>query len=192
LCIINAAYTYNAQLLQKLNEVFPHIRLSVVDSNSLTHNFEYLTLDEQDEVSAFLELADEVLQSFKCSVEIRKFSPGELPALYNASSEAQFKRSIETAKDVADSFWSSVLDEVETGMDDDSSARLCFNYRNPVIYKITRMREEALLKLSVQMLYIQVVLLSHRPLNSKEMALLNEGLLGFIEWGADAFEGWIQ
>jgi molecular chaperone HtpG len=192
LCVINAAYTYNAQLLQKLGEVFPHIRLSAVDSNSLTHNFEYLTLGEQDEVSEFIEFAEGVLQPFKCSVEIRKFSPGELPALYNASSEAQFKRSIETTKDVADSFWSSVLDEVETGMDDDSFARLCFNYRNPVIYKITKMREETLLKLSIQMLYVQAVLLSHRPLNSKEMALLNEGLLGFIEWGADAFEGWIQ
>jgi molecular chaperone HtpG len=54
------------------------------------------------------------------------------------------------------------------------------------------LREETLLRLSIQMLYVQSILLSHRPLNSKEMALLNEGLLGFIEWGADAFEGWVQ
>jgi molecular chaperone HtpG len=192
LCVINAAYTYNAQLIQKLSEVFPQIRLMAVDSNSLTHSFEYLTLGEQDEVAEFIEFADNVLQPFKCSVEIRKFAPGELPALYNASSEAQLKRSIETTKDVTDSFWSSVLDEVSTALDDDAFARLCFNYRNPVIYKLARMREETLLRLSVQMLYVQAVLLSHRPLNSKEMTLLNEGLLGFIEWGADAFEGWVQ
>jgi molecular chaperone HtpG len=42
------------------------------------------------------------------------------------------------------------------------------------------------------MLYVQAILLSHRPLNAKEMTLLNEGLLRFIEWGADALEGWIQ
>ncbi|HEV7843153.1 MAG TPA: HSP90 family protein, partial [Pyrinomonadaceae bacterium] len=192
MCVINAAYTYDAQLIQRLGELFPHVRLSVVDSNSLTHSFEYLTLAEQDEAARFIELADSVLLPFKCSVEIRKFSPGELPALYNESRDAQFKRSIETSKEVAGAFWSSVLDEVGAGLEDESFAQLCFNYRNPVIYKIARMREETLLRLSIQMLYVQSILLSHRPLNSQEMALLNEGLLGFIEWGADAFEGWIQ
>ena len=192
LCVINAAYTYDMDLLQQVNHVFPHLRLAVVDSNSLTHSFEHLTLDEQDEVADFITLANQVLEPFKCVVEIRAFSPGELPALYTASSEAIFKRTIEQTKEVADTFWASILDEVEAGLDDDSFARLCFNYRNPVVYKITRMRDETLLRLSIQMLYVQAILLSHRPLNAKEMALLNEGLLGFIEWGADAFAGWIQ
>lgn len=192
LCIINAAYTYDAELIQKVNDVFPNIQLEMVDSKSLTHTFEYLTLDEQDEVAELIELANEILLPFKCLVEIRAFSPKELPALYNVSAEVQFKRSIETTKEVADSFWSSVLDDVEAGLGDDAFAQLCFNYRNPVVYKITRMRDKTLLRLSIQMLYVQAILLSHRPLNSKEMALLNEGLLGFIERGADVFEGWIQ
>lgn len=192
LCVINAAYTYDARLIQKLNDVFPQIQLSMVDGASLTHSFEFLTLDEDAEVAGFIELANQVLEPFKCAVEIRKFSPGELPALYNASSEAIFKRSIETTKEVTDSFWSSVLDEVGGGLDDDSFATLCFNYRNPVVYKITRMRDETLLRLSIQMLYVQAILLSHRPLSTKEMDVLNEGLLRFIEWGADAVEGWIQ
>lgn len=192
LCVINAAYTYDAQLILKLNDVFPHISLQAIDSNSLTHSFEYLTLDEQDEVAHFVKVANQVLLPFKCLVEIRTFNPAELPALYNAGSEAQFKRSIEATKEVADSFWSSVLDDVGAGLEHDAFAQLCFNYRNPVVYKITRMKDETLLRLSIQMLYVQAILLSHRPLNAKEMALLNEGLLGFIEWGADAVEGWIQ
>jgi len=32
-------------------------------------------------------------------------------------------------------------------------------------------------------------LLGHHPLSSREMALLNEGLIGLIEWGIDAQEG---
>jgi molecular chaperone HtpG len=36
------------------------------------------------------------------------------------------------------------------------------------------------MKLSVEMLYVQALLLGHRPLNAKEMALLNQGLLGLI------------
>lgn len=192
LCVINAGYVYDENLIQKLNHVFPLVPVQMIDSTSLTHSFEYLTLDEQDEVATFIEVANDLLAPFKCSVEVRRFSPDELPALHIASSDAQFKRSIESTKEVTDAFWSSLLDETESGLDDDSFAQLCFNYRNPVVYKITKMRDQELLRLSIQMLYVQAILLSHRPLNSKEMAVLNEGLLRFIEFGADALEGWIQ
>jgi molecular chaperone HtpG len=192
LCIINAAYTYDAQLLQKLVELYPRLALSLVDSNRLTHSFEYLTLDEQDAVAEFLSIANDVLQPFRCEADIRKFSPVELPALHNLTSEAQFQRTIETTREVTDSFWSSVLDDVQAGLENESLAQLCFNYRNPVVIKTTRVRDETLLRRSIQMLYVQAVLLSHRPLNAKEMVLLNDGLLGFIEWGADAVEGWVQ
>jgi len=192
LCVINAGYVYDENLIQKLNHVFPLVAVQMIDSTTLTHSFEYLTLDEQDEVAAFIEVANGLLEPFKCAVEVRRFSPDELPALHIASSDVQFKRSIESTKEVTDAFWSSLLDETEAGFDDDSLAQLCFNYRNPVVYKITRMKDQELLRLSIQMLYVQAILLSHRPLNSKEMAVLNEGLLRFIEWGADALEGWIH
>lgn len=192
LCVINAGYVYDESLIQKLNNIFPLVPVQKIDSTTLTHSFEYLTLDEQDDVAVFIEVANGLLEPFKCSVQVRRFSPDELPALHIASSDAQFRRSIESTKEVTDAFWTSLLDETEAGWDDDSFAQLCFNYRNPVVYKITRMRDQELLRLSIQMLYVQAILLSHRPLNSKEMAVLNEGLLRFIEWGADALEGWIQ
>lgn len=192
LCVINAGYVYDAALVQKLQDIYPLVSLMMIDSASLTHSFEYLTPVEQDEVAAFIELANNVLEPFNCYVDVRRFSPDELPALHIASSDVQFKRSLESAKEVADSFWSSLLDEVAAGFDEAALAQLCFNYRNPVVYKITRMQDQDLLRLSIQMLYVQAILLSHRPLNAKEMALLNEGLLRFIEWGADALEGWVQ
>ena len=39
------------------------------------------------------------------------------------------------------------------------------------------------------MLYVQALLLGHHPLSSREMKLLNDGLLGLIEWGVSAQEG---
>jgi molecular chaperone HtpG len=192
LCVINAAYTYDSDLIQKLPSIFPNVRLDFVDGTTLTHNFEHLTLSEQAEVSKFMETAREVLEDFQCTVEIRTFSPDELPALYNATSEAKFKRSIELTRQVTDTFWSGVLDEMEAGLDGETFASLCFNYRNPVVHKLARMRDQKLVRLSIQMLYVQAILLSHRPLNAKELSVLNEGLLSFVEWGADAVEGWIQ
>lgn len=192
LCVINASYVYDDRLMGQLSEVFPDALVMLIDSTSLTHSFEQLMLSEQQDVAEFIRVANDVLAPFNCSVEVRRFSPDELPALHIANSDALFQRSVESTKQVTDSFWSSLLDETRAGWEDDELSELCLNYRNPVVHKITRMRDADLLRLSIQMLYVQAILLSHRPLNAKEMALLNQGLLRFIEWGADAVEGWIQ
>jgi molecular chaperone HtpG len=193
LCVINAAYTFDLQLLIKFQELFPEISFQKVDASNLSHNFEFLTLEEQEEIAEFIAAAEASLRPFKCSVEVRKFSPVDLPALYTASSEANFQRSIEMSKEVTNSFWSSVLDRLDAPSMSDSDGHLCFNYRNPLFYKVSRMQDERLLRLSIQVLYVQSLLLGHRPLTSKEMKLLNEGLLGLIEWGADIIvEGGVQ
>jgi molecular chaperone HtpG len=192
LCVINAAYTYDLQLLLKLREVFPDVRFREVDGNSLSYTFEHLTLYEQDEIARFVAFAEKVLRPYNCLVEVRKFSPEDLPALYTASEEASFRRTIERTKEVTDSFWSSVLDNLDEALTDDADGRLCFNYRNPVINKVCRMDDETLLQFSIQVLYVQALMLGHRPLNSKEMKLFNEGLMGLVAWGADLIVDGIQ
>lgn len=192
LCVINAAYTYDLQLLLKLREVFPEARFQEVDGNSLSHSFERLTLDEQEGIAKFITFSERILRPFNCLVEVRKFSPEDLPALYTASEEASFRRSVERTKEVTDSFWSSVLDNLDDELTDDADGRLCFNYRNPVINKICQMSDETLLRLSIQVLYVQALLLGHRPLNAREMRLLNEGLMGLVEWGADIIVDSVQ
>jgi molecular chaperone HtpG len=51
---------------------------------------------------------------------------------------------------------------------------------------MAQLRDRRLLERSIQMLYVQALLLGHHSLSAREMALLNEGLLGLIEWGVDA------
>jgi molecular chaperone HtpG len=192
LVVINAGYVHDAELLGKHLDLFPATPVEVVDSTRLMHSFEFLTLDEQETVADFTEFADKVLRPFNCASEMRKFLPRELPALYNASSEVNFLRSVEQAREVSDSLWSNVLGNLAGGLPGDAFASLCFNYDNPLIYKLSRMRDETLLRLSIQMLYVQSLLLSHRPLNAKEMSLLNDGLLGLLEWGVEVEGGWVQ
>ncbi len=192
LVVVNAGYVHDAELLAKHFDVFPDVPVEVVDSLRLTHGFEYLTLDEQEGVADFKRFADAVLRPFDCSTEMRKFLPRELPALYNASSEAVFLRSVEQAREVSGALWSGVLGNLAGGAHAEALASLCFNYDNPLVYKLSRMRDETLLRLSIQMLYVQSLLLSHRPLNAKEMALLNGGLLGLLEWGVEVEGGWVQ
>lgn len=192
LCVINAAYTYDTDLILKLRDVFPDVRLELVDGKTLSYSFERLTADEDEEVSGFARFAERVLAPLGCAVEVRKFTPGDLPALYTSSDEADFRRSIETTKEVTDSFWSSLLDRLGSSAEGDAEGRLCFNYRNPLVHKVARVGDDTLQRLAVQVLYVQALMLGHRPLSSKEMRLLNEGLSGLLEWGADIVVGGVQ
>jgi molecular chaperone HtpG len=185
LCVLNGAYTYNTELLEKFAETFPDVPVEVVDPSALAQSFEELDLRERDEVFHFVQLADRVLQPFKCSAEIKKFRPAELPTLYSTSQDANFLRSVEQSREIADSLWSSVLDNLADQPGSGLYAQLTFNYANPLVRKIVGVKNRALLQRSIQMLYVQALLLGHHPLSAREMTLLNEGLIGLIEWGVD-------
>ncbi len=187
--VVNAGYIYDSDLLEKLSYTRPDQQVEEVDVAELSQSFEDLSLRERERVFEFVKLADLVLQPFKCSVEIKKFAPEPLPALYTANDSAAFLRSVDQSKDVADEFWSGVLDRVAGDPASDAYSQLCLNYRNPLIRKIAELQDRRLIRRSVEMLYVQALLLGHYPLKAQEMKLLNEGLLALIEYGVDARQG---
>ncbi|MDQ3799267.1 MAG: HSP90 family protein [Acidobacteriota bacterium] len=194
LSVINASYVYDADLLVRHQRMFLDIPVEEVTPARFTQTFSYLTLDEQEETADFLRAADEALKPFRCQTDMRRFSPSELPAIYLVDEQANFRRSVEQTKQVVDDLWSSVLDNIDLPSAQDEYSQLCFNYSNPLIAKISRGKNENLQKLAVKILYAQALLLSHRPLDSGEMKMLNESLLELLEHSADFdVEGeWIQ
>lgn len=187
--VINAGYTYDTEILERLSSIFPENQVERLDVEDLSERFEELTLDERDEVFEFESLADRVLQPFKCTCEIKKFRPQELPTLYMTNDAANFLRSVEQSKEVADNLWSSVLDNVAAEATRAAHARLYLNYHNHLIQRMVHLKDRQALQRVVEMLYIQALLLGHYPLKGREMSLLNDGLLGLIEWGLDAKGG---
>ena len=185
--VINGGYVHEAELLSRYPEVFPDVSSEAIDPAGLTQNFEDLTLAEQQKSHRFIDLADAALKRFKCGTELRKFQPKEMAALYSTGAEGKFFRSLEQSKELANPLWSGVLDNIAkrdtSGM---PQSQLCFNFTNPLIQRLIDIDQDRLITRSVQMLYVQALLLGHHPLNSKEMALLNEGLLTMIEWGLEA------
>ncbi|MEQ8786147.1 MAG: HSP90 family protein [Pirellulaceae bacterium] len=186
--VLNAGYVYDREILERLPEVFPDLQIEPFDAESLTEQFEELTLDERDEVFDFVRLAEVVLQPYHCGVEIRKFRPVELPMLYASHSAYDFLRSVEQTKEVADPLWSGVLDAVSADVGD-SQARLCLNYANNLVRRLAAVEDREARRRCIEMLYVQALLLGRHPLNRREMRLLNEGLLGLIHWAIDAHDG---
>lgn len=180
LCVLNAAYTYDTDLLEKLPRVFADAQVERFSAAELPQSFDELTLDEREAVFPLLKLAEAVLQPFGCDVAVKKFRPKEVPTLYSADAEGAFRRDAERAREESDDLYGSMMDSVLSGASGSDHPLLTFNFHNPVVRKLAGVADRHLMKLSVEMLYVQALLLGHRPLNAREMALLNQGLLGLI------------
>ena len=181
-CVINAGYAYEADLLARVPDVFPELTVEPLDPGAVAQGFDELTPEEQEAADDFLSAADQILRPFRCRAEAKKFKPDDLPALYSTTREGRFFRSLEQSRDVADPLWSGVLDSLgRRERADAGTAQLCFNFRNPLVRKVAAVRDRKRLARAVEMLYVQALLLGHHPLSSREMAVLNGGILALIE-----------
>jgi molecular chaperone HtpG len=183
--ILNGGYVHDADLLAKYADIFPDVSVEVIDPNSLAQNFDELELKEQEEVHDFVAIADAALKPFRCTADVKKFLPKELPAMYTTNREGRYLRDLEQTKEIANPLFASVLDSIgrRDRRPSENHSQLCFNYHNRLIKRLTGVGDRAIVGRSVQMLYVQALLLGHHPLSSKEMALLSDGLLALIEGG---------
>ena len=187
--VINGGYTYDAELLAKADHLLD-IPTEQIDPTALSQSFDDLDLAEQENAAEFLRAAEAVLKAFRCEPDIKKYKPTELPALYTTNQEGRFFRSLEQSKEIANPLWSGVLENLgRKDRPQAAFAHICFNFDNPLVRRLTTVKDRAILHRSIQMLYLQSLLLGHHPLSSKEMTLLNDGLLSLIEWGIGMRDG---
>jgi len=183
-CVINAGYAYDHELLAKAPEVFEDLAVEELEASEVVESFDDLTLEEQESAHLLLTVAEGALKPFRCEPELKRFKPADLPALFSTSKDGRFFRSLEQSREVADPLWGGVLDQLGKREKRSSAhSQICFNFDNPLVRRLVAINNRPLLRRSIEMLYVQALLLGHQPLNAKEMSLLNEGLLALIEFG---------
>lgn len=181
ICILNAGYTYDKELLAMVPEVFPEYTIECVDANDLSHNFAELAPQEEASVENLIKAASQALAPFKCEAVVRKFAPNHLPTLYTASDQHNFSRDIDHAQEVSDDLWSGILENVSDAVIGSTRSQLCLNFTNPLVKRLAKLQSLPLIQQVIEVLYVQSLLLGHFPLKAQETQLLSEGLLGLIE-----------
>ena len=188
-CLVNAGYTYDEELLLRLPDAFPGVGVEAVTAGSISQSFAELSLDERDACFALLRAADTVLQPFRCAADVRRFDPPELATLYSTDPDAALYRAADQNREldetaltgVADSLLGAGPDGAPAGGAGRPYAQLMFNFNNPLVRRLAGVRDRAVLTQCVQMLYVQSLLLGHHPLSARELSLLNGGLTSLIE-----------
>lgn len=179
LCLVNAAYTYDSDLMARLPELLD-TPTEPFTSLDLPQTLVDVSLDERAELYPVLEVAAEVLEPLGLVVEAKSFAPADVPVLV-CSSEASFvRRAAERTRETSDELFADLLDEVVLNKPVERPL-VCFNARNSVVRRLARVGDRALRARVAELLYAQAVLLAQRPMRAVELAMLSRGLLALIE-----------
>ncbi|MFF0213471.1 HSP90 family protein [Streptomyces vinaceus] len=187
--VINAGYTYDADLLALLPTVRPDLKVTELDAGAVTERLDPVATSAELALAPFLSTARTRLEAQGCDVVLRAFQPVSVPALYLDDRQARQERDRTAALDSADSLWSGILGALRGSA---PRARLVLNHNNPLIRRISALPDEALTGTAVESLYGQALLMSQRPLRPADSTLLNRAFLGLLEWAThstDSQEG---
>ncbi|MCI8478287.1 MAG: HSP90 family protein, partial [Oscillospiraceae bacterium] len=177
--LLCTGYTSDEELIAKLAHTY-RLPLAPLVEDQMDVVLELPTPEEEHRAFALLQAADRSLRPFDCQADLRCFLPHDLPALYTVSGEVQFLRQIQSAKEEKSIFsgaLTSLLESVETR----PLATLYLNQNSPLIRRLTRLTESALLESAVQVLYMQAMLAGGYPLRGGELKVLNQALLTLLD-----------
>ncbi|GAA1552277.1 HSP90 family protein [Kribbella lupini] len=179
LTIVNAGYTYDAELLHRLPDVVPDLVTSRFDPTELSTSFDGLDPQTELELRPFVQLAQETLDPVGCEVVVRAFDPASLSAIYLVDRSAQFASELRATRERTDALWSEVLGALDTN--DDSRPQLVLNHRSPLVRRMAALADPELARLAVEGLYGHALMLGYHPIGPADSALVNRSFLGLLD-----------
>ncbi len=180
--LINVSYVHALDLLVQLGRVFEK-KVSPVEEWDIEDLMEELSLADQDEGFDFLKAANRILKNHDCRAELKYFSPVHQPTFYLIDENTMLSRQIAASRAQADSMFFNMLDAFAAELPNDTAATLYFNYQNPIVKKMVEIEEESVLKIFIEILYVQALQIGGFPLHNNEMAMQNRNILALMERG---------
>lgn len=179
--LVNAGYIYDAKLLQLLRRYHPELRLKVFDEASYGELLEEPEEEIREELEELLEAASRALKPFGCGVALKQFDPPESPAFYVPGDEGLLGGVL------TEGSFSGFLEAFDPGnfaqADDSYGTKLYLNGRNPLLRRLSQVRNEEITKTMIEVLYVHAMLAGRYTLDEKEMGILNRGLIRLVEYG---------
>jgi len=183
--IINAAYTFEEELLKKAQHLNPPFKLERISPGSLLSAFHNVDVAEDTELAAFEQRALEVLKALHCRCSLKRFNPLDTPAIYilpaNGGATRSAPQEVSANNPLAaamGAFSKKIKKELPV---------LCFNLDNKLIKSITSINDPYVFPSIVQILYVQSLLLGKYPISDMEMNLFNEALHNLMIMGMENF-----
>lgn len=187
--VINGGYVYDTEIARLLPSIVDGLtvgRVSVLDELDF---LEVPPLDARTTVARLEDRASAVLTDANCSVIVRSVPSADVTGLYLADPEVLRSIDRRSAREVSKpGLWQNVLGKVDAFADEriasdgisTNLARLCLNWNNPVVVTLSTLRDDAVFSRTIQLLYVQALLTSQRPLSVRDRAMMTNSLSDLI------------
>lgn len=192
--LVNAAYTYDEEILRRLAAVDPGVTVVELDADEVATRLDAVDSGTELDLRPFLDAARRALDRLGCDVLLRAYEPVTVPALYLTTRAAEQHAELTATREVADELWAEVLSALDRPRRVERP-RLVLNHRNPLIRRIGELAGPAghsehagLVDVAVESLYGQALLIGHHPLRPDDAAALNRSFLGLLEWAVHRTE----
>jgi len=183
LLVINAAYTFEEELLKKAQRLDASIQVKEITPRDILASFHELPPEQEIAYFTFLDKASEVLKEQHCEVIVKSYAPQDIPALYIASNESITHS---TVKKSVDNPLHDILGSISPKKKTNKPV-LCLNSSNKLINNLLTVKDDYIIRSVVHVLYVQSLLLGKYPVNDREMMLFNEGINNLLIMGIDNF-----
>lgn len=177
--LVNAGYTYDLDLVERLPRIDPDVVVSRFDPTELTTSFEELDPDTELALRPFLAGARAALEEVGCDVVVRSFEPVGLSALYLVDRAATFAAELRQTRDQVDGLWAEVLGALDQR--ESSRPQLVLNHRNPLVRRLAMLSDPGITRLAIEGLYGHALMQGHHPITPADAAMVNRSFLGLIE-----------
>jgi molecular chaperone HtpG len=177
--LVNAGYTYDTEILERLPVLEAGLKVERLDPTDLATRFASLDPGVELALRPFLGAAQRAMDRMGCEVVLRAFDPVSLPVLYLIDRSAAFQGELRATRERVDELWAGVLSAFDKPTDD--RPQLVLNHRNPLVRRVCGLTDAELVRLAVEALYGQALLLGYHPIRPADAALLNRSFLGLLE-----------
>ncbi|MGY6024405.1 HSP90 family protein [Streptomyces spinosirectus] len=177
--VVNGGYTYDSELVEALPSVRPGTVVAELDADTVTAHLDSVDAADELALSDFLAAARATLDAVGCDIALRAFHPLSVPALHLDDRAARHEQARAEAEEQADDLWAGILGSLRGSA---PRARLVLNHLNPLVRRISSLRDPELIGTATESLYGQALLMAQRPLRPADTALLNRSFIGLLEW----------
>lgn len=184
--VINAAYSFEVDLIQKIKIAFPDTRLEKITPQDILDTLSDVVVSDDERYQQFETRANELLKGQYCKAQLKQFDPIDTPAIYVANDEAMSNKNIQNLSNSGNPFAATLHNFIKK---EDNMPTLCFNKDNEIVQNLIAIEDETLFNSVVHIMYVQALMLGGYPVNKKEMTVFNDALYQLLIMGMSNFIG---
>jgi len=184
--VINAAYSFETDLIQKVKIIFPELRIEKITPKDIIDALGDVEISSDERFKRFESRVNEQLKTFYCKAQLKQFDPIDTPAIYVANDEAMSNKTLQNLAESSNPFAGTLHNFIKK---EDNMPTLCFNKDNEIVQNLIQVDDNLMFGSIIHIMYVQALMLGGYPVNKKEMTVFNDALYQLLIMGMSDFVG---